>query len=193
MEATREWLGAVARLVARTRVTERVDVVVFPTYLSLAVAGELLAGTGVRHGAQDVFREDTGAYTGEVSAPMLAEVGCSYAEVGHAERRRLFGEDDVVVARKAAARVRAGLTPLVCVGETEEGGVAEAVQACRAQTGPVPAAAPARASTTRWPTGSTASSSAASPTTSAPSPPCWTRSRPRRLRAGSVGRWSRGD
>ena len=73
---------------------------------------------GVALGAQDVSEYDAGAYTGEVSAAMLMEFGCRYAIVGHSERRALFGEDDATAGRKAAAALRSGLVPIVCVGET---------------------------------------------------------------------------
>ena len=74
--------------------------------------------SGLELGAQDVSEFDAGAYTGEVSAAMLAEFGCRYVIVGHSERRALFGDDDASVARKALAAVSSGLVPIVCVGET---------------------------------------------------------------------------
>jgi triosephosphate isomerase len=144
VEETRSWLQAVAPL-ARGR--DGVELFVAPTFLCLAAARDVLAGTGVQLGAQDVFWEERGAYTGEVSPSMLREVGCRYAEVGHAERRRLFGEDDAVVARKAAAVAAAGLVPVVCVGEAERTDPAAAARACARQLDAVlpalPAAAPA--------------------------------------------------
>ena len=70
--------------------------------------------------AQDLFWEREGAFTGEVSAPMVQEAGAEYVIIGHSERRRLFGETDVAVNRKLAAAIGAGLTPIVCVGETLE-------------------------------------------------------------------------
>ena len=73
---------------------------------------------GIALGAQTVSEFQSGAYTGEVSAEMLAEMGCRYVIVGHSERRALFGEDDSTVGRKAAAALRAGLTPIVCIGES---------------------------------------------------------------------------
>ncbi|MGO1850571.1 MULTISPECIES: triose-phosphate isomerase family protein [unclassified Microbacterium] len=96
-----------------------VDVFVTPTYLQIPRAIEAFRGTGVRVGAQDVSAHEAGAFTGEVSAAELAEVGASIAEIGHAERRRMHGENDEIVAAKAAAALRCGLTPLLCVGEEQ--------------------------------------------------------------------------
>ena len=76
--------------------------------------------SGVISGAQNFFYEDSGAYTGEVSAPMLQDLGAEAVLVGHSERREIFGEDDDTVSRKAARAVAAGLLPVVCVGETKE-------------------------------------------------------------------------
>jgi triosephosphate isomerase len=97
-----------------------VELFVVPTFPSLVPVKNLLSGTPVRLGAQDVATADAGAYTGEVSGIELAEVGCTLAEIGHAERRTLFHEDDHVVAAKTAAALRNGITPLLCVGEDEE-------------------------------------------------------------------------
>src|SRR6185369_2868180 len=68
-------------------------------------------------GAQDLSRHDSGAYTGEISGPMLAKLGCSYVVVGHSERRIYHNEDDALVAAKAAAAFRHGITPIICIGE----------------------------------------------------------------------------
>jgi len=98
----------------------------------LAQAQSLLAGSPVEWGGQDVSRFDKGAYTGDVSGGMLVEFGCRYAIVGHSERRTLAGESDGVVAEKHAAARRAGLVPILCVGETleeREQGVTEQVLA----------------------------------------------------------------
>ena len=98
----------------------------------LAQAGTLLKGSGVAWGAQDVSRYEKGAYTGEVSAAMVAEFGCRYTLVGHSERRTLFGDTDAIVAEKYARARAAGLTPIFCVGETlqeRERGETEAVLA----------------------------------------------------------------
>jgi len=95
-----------------------VDIVLCPPFVYLAELAGTLAASGVSLGAQDVAVEDSGAYTGEVSAAMLRDVGCEYAIVGHSERRSLFGEDDQRVAAKFAAALRQGLVPILCVGET---------------------------------------------------------------------------
>jgi triosephosphate isomerase len=98
----------------------------------LAQAQALLAGSDVAWGAQDVSEHASGAYTGEVSAAMVAEFGCRYAIVGHSERRQYHGESDAVVGGKARAALNAGLTPIACVGETlaeRERGDTEAIVA----------------------------------------------------------------
>jgi triosephosphate isomerase len=84
----------------------------------LAQVQQSLAGSGIAWGAQNVSQFDSGAYTGEVSGAMLVDLGCRYAIVGHSERRSLFGETNVMVAQKYEAALKAGLTPIVCVGET---------------------------------------------------------------------------
>jgi triosephosphate isomerase len=89
-----------------------------------------LSGSPIAWGAQDVSEHASGAYTGDVSAAMVAEFGCTYAIVGHSERRALHGESDSLVAEKAAAAIAAGLKPIVCVGETlaqRDAGETEAV------------------------------------------------------------------
>ena len=97
-----------------------IDVMVFPPYVYLAEAARLLDGGTIGLGAQDVCAESGGAFTGQVSAAMLKDVGCGHVIVGHSERRRLYHEDDALVARKFAAALHAGLTPVLCVGETLE-------------------------------------------------------------------------
>jgi triosephosphate isomerase (TIM) len=104
----------------RDRELEDVDVVVCPPFVSLAVTVQLLAGTEIGVAAQNVHWENSGAYTGEISAPMLREVGAYGAIVGHSERRQYFGETDETVARRVHAALEAGLFVIACVGETEE-------------------------------------------------------------------------
>jgi triosephosphate isomerase (TIM) len=96
---------------------ETVDCVVCPPYVYLAELARLLRGAAVKLGAQNVCAEGHGAYTGEVSAAMLKDVGCLYVIVGHSERRALYGEDDVLVARKFAAAQSRAMLPILCVGE----------------------------------------------------------------------------
>ncbi len=89
-------------------------------FTSIAVVGEVLKGSKVRLGAQDCYWEPQGAFTGEISAPQLADAGCQMVIIGHSERRRLFGDTDEWVNKKLKAALAAGLTPIVCVGETLE-------------------------------------------------------------------------
>jgi triosephosphate isomerase len=97
-----------------------IDVVVCPPYVYLADAVRLLDEGQIRVGAQDVCAEASGAFTGQVSVAMLRDIGCRYVIVGHSERRRLYHEDDALVARKFASVAQAGLIPVLCVGETLE-------------------------------------------------------------------------
>jgi triosephosphate isomerase (TIM) len=98
---------------------EAVEVVVLPPFTSVRSVQTLIDGDKLLlgHGAQDVSEHDQGAYTGDVSGPMLAKLGCTYVVVGHSERRRYHQETDDVVAAKLAAAYRNGLTPILCVGE----------------------------------------------------------------------------
>lgn len=96
------------------------DVLVAPPFPALLPVVESLRGSGVAVGGQNLHWEDRGAFTGEVSAPMLADAGCTHVIIGHSERRQYFGETDASVARKIPAALRHALTPIVCVGETLE-------------------------------------------------------------------------
>ena len=97
-----------------------VEVAVFPPYVYLSEAVRALEEADIDVGAQDVCAHPVGAFTGQVAASMLKDVGCRYVIVGHSERRRLYHEDDTLVARKYAAALNVGLTPVLCVGETLE-------------------------------------------------------------------------
>lgn len=94
------------------------DIVVCPPFVYLALVRQLLAGSSVQTGAQNVSNEQKGAYTGEIAAEMLRDCGCNFVIVGHSERRSLYGESDSIVALKAVAALRVGLVPIICVGET---------------------------------------------------------------------------
>jgi triosephosphate isomerase len=96
------------------------EIVVCPPFVAIDAAVEAARGTNIGIGGQDVFWLKEGAYTGEVSAPMLAAAGCNWVIVGHSERRQYFGETDESVFKKTAAALDAGLTPIVCVGERLE-------------------------------------------------------------------------
>lgn len=128
---TVQWTAAVAEVVAQHPARERTEVFVIPQYPSIPAA--LAAAGDLAVGAQDVSEHDAGAFTGEVSAAVLAELGCRFVEVGHAERRRLFGDTDEVVAAKTAAALRNGLIPILCVGEDESTDPAAAAAVCAAQ------------------------------------------------------------
>jgi len=94
------------------------EVVVCPPFTSLHSAGQLLAGSKVKLGAQDVSLHDSGAYTGEVSVAMLKSVGCHYVIVGHSERRQFHGETNEIINLKAKKVLAGGLLPIICIGET---------------------------------------------------------------------------
>jgi len=106
---------------------------IIPTYLQIPAALDAFAGTPVLVGAQDVSQFGPGAYTGEVTAAELAEVGVAVAEIGHAERRRLFDETDTVAAAKAAAALTHGIAPVLCVGEASRVDPVDAATATVAQ------------------------------------------------------------
>lgn len=109
-----------------------IEAVVCVPFPYLAQAQALLTGSSIAWGAQNVSEQGKGAFTGEVSAAMLLDFGCKYVIVGHSERRSLYGESDALVARKFMAAQAAGLTPILCVGESldeRESGVTEAVVA----------------------------------------------------------------
>jgi triosephosphate isomerase len=119
MNGTRQSIeGLLAELLPGLADGVKTDVIVCPPYGYLGLVGRKLEGTAVRLGAQSVSEHASGAYTGEVAAAMLRDLGCSHAIVGHSERRALFGESSVVVADKFEAARAAGLVPILCVGET---------------------------------------------------------------------------
>jgi triosephosphate isomerase len=97
---------------------ERVDLVVAPPFTALAACAHECEGSRVQVAGQNLYPKDSGAFTGEVSAPMLVEAGCAWVIIGHSERRQHFGETDAFIAEKVAAALKTGLLPIVCVGET---------------------------------------------------------------------------
>ncbi|MFO0580938.1 MAG: triose-phosphate isomerase [Anaeromyxobacter sp.] len=96
----------------------KVQVAVAPTYTALHAVAQALKGSKVEVAGQNVHWEPQGAFTGEISAPMLSEAGCHHGIVGHSERRQFFGETDETVAKKVGALLKAGVKPIVCVGES---------------------------------------------------------------------------
>jgi len=96
------------------------EVMIAPTFTSLSAVEQALSGSVVALGAQNLYWQDSGAFTGEVSAAMLRDAGCSHVIIGHSERRQYFAETEYTVAKKVSAAVAAGLKAVVCVGETLE-------------------------------------------------------------------------
>ncbi|OLT23722.1 triose-phosphate isomerase [Pseudonocardia sp. CNS-139] len=98
---------------------DKVEVAVLPPFTDIRSVQTLIDGDRLKmvHGAQDLSPHDSGAYTGDVSGPMLAKLGCTYVVVGHSERREYHGEDDALVNRKVHAAVKHGIVPILCVGE----------------------------------------------------------------------------
>jgi len=109
---------------------KKVEIVVCPPFISLVTVQELIIDSPVELGAQDLFWEEKGAYTGEISPIMLKDIGCKYVIIGHSERRKYFGETNSTVNKKILAALHAELNPIICVGETKEEreqGITEAI------------------------------------------------------------------
>lgn len=115
VQEARQLASAVVQ--AAAKVSGR-DVMIAPPYTALAAVGTVLAGTGVLLAAQNVHWEAQGAFTGEISAAMLKDVGCGMAIVGHSERRHVFGETDFMINRRISGALQFGLIPVLCIGET---------------------------------------------------------------------------
>ncbi len=133
--ATVEWARKVATIARGHRAVRDGDVRLFvmPSFPALAEVRAATADSPVEVGAQNLHWADRGPYTGEVSGADLRQVGCTLVEVGHAERRSLFGESDDTVARKLVAAVRNGLTPVLCLGEGEQATAEDAAAQCVAE------------------------------------------------------------
>jgi triosephosphate isomerase (TIM) len=112
---TRAFFSAFAPLVAASK---HCDIVIAPPFTAIPAAVEAAKNTQIAISAQDVYWEKEGAFTGEISTSMLVEAGCRYVIIGHSERRQFFVDTDETVAKKTKAALAAGLTPIVCVGET---------------------------------------------------------------------------
>jgi triosephosphate isomerase len=117
-KTVREAVAYVREFGAFADTVDGVELILAPPFTALAAAAETARNTPVTIAAQDVYFEREGAFTGEISAAMIAETGATHVIVGHSERRRLFGDTDEWVNRKARAVIAAGLTPIVCIGET---------------------------------------------------------------------------
>ena len=119
-KTVQESAGFVRELGTLVRDAGDIDVVVAPPFTAIAAAAEVARNLPVAIAGQDVYFEREGAFTGEVSAPMLKDAGADFVIIGHSERRRLFGDTDEWVNRKLHAAIAAGLNPIVCIGETLE-------------------------------------------------------------------------
>jgi triosephosphate isomerase len=120
------------------------DVLICPPFVNIAAAVSAVKGSAVSVGGQNLYWESEGAYTGEVSGPMLKSAGCSHVIIGHSERRQYFGETDTTVLQRTRAALAAGLTPVVCVGERleqRESNRTEAVLKAQFEDGVAPLAA----------------------------------------------------
>ena len=115
LQQTLAWVEEIASL----KIAEDAELIVVPSFLAIPAVVDRVAGLRIGVGGQNLYPEDAGAFTGEVSGPQLREIGCGFVEVGHAERERLFGESEADVAAKIAAAWRNDLTPLLCIGESE--------------------------------------------------------------------------
>ena len=102
----------------QSRAYTHVEIVLCPPYISLTQVGQIIKGTHIKLGAQDVHWEENGAYTGKISVAMLKDVGVKYVIIGHSEQRSCFNESNITVNKKLRKVIGAGLTPIVCVGET---------------------------------------------------------------------------
>lgn len=131
-DRTLAWVSQLRDIASRSALvaSRQVELAVFPSFPSLAAVKAAVSDTPVVLGAQNMAAYDSGPYTGEVSAATLAQVGCSYVEIGHIERRKLFGETITDIQQKVALATQYGLRPLLCVGEPEQVDPATAASSC---------------------------------------------------------------
>lgn len=115
-----ESVALVRDLKALVAEAQGVEIVVAPVFTAIHAVAQELKGSGIAVSSQDVYWEENGAFTGEVAPSMLKEAGCAYAIIGHSERRQYFGETDETVSKKVKAALKAGLIPIMCVGELLE-------------------------------------------------------------------------
>ncbi len=120
MNKTRGDAADFARAIAERAGEFDCDIALFPPFTAMEAVRKETENSAVTLGAQNVFHEEKGAYTGEISCAMLADAGCNTVIAGHSERRRLFGDSDEIVAAKVSAVTQSGMNAIVCVGETEE-------------------------------------------------------------------------
>lgn len=132
---TLAWCREVAASLAQhpAVIDGRVSLFALPSFPAIAPVLDIFADSPVGVGGQNLYQSAYGAYTGEVSGAMLAEMGCSHVEIGHAERLQLFGEDANTIATKVQVALTYNLTPVLCIGETEYGTPSAAITNCRAQ------------------------------------------------------------
>lgn len=119
MNMTVSEAGVFADELLKNTLNESVEAAICAPFIDLPVLIEKLKDTNIKIGAQNVYYEESGAFTGEISAPMLKDLGVHYVIAGHSERRELFGESDSDVNKKVHAVIEAGMVPIICVGETE--------------------------------------------------------------------------
>jgi len=119
-KTTAETSDFITRFLPLVQGVDGVEIVIAPVFTALSTAAPLLKGSPVRLAAQDCFWEKEGAFTGEVSPPLLLDVGCSHVIIGHSERRQYFAETDETVNKKVKSATAAGLVTLLCIGETLE-------------------------------------------------------------------------
>ena len=115
-----EAVVAAEQLMKLVAITTDIDIMIAPPFTALAPVADIIKGTGIALGAQNLFWETEGAYTGEISPAMLVSTGCKYVIIGHSERRQYFGETDNTVNLKTRAAIQNNLIPILCVGETEK-------------------------------------------------------------------------